>query len=393
MAGVLNAIQNGAIFRDMSNAAVLGGVLQTLAGVAERTAIGAGQLSGDALAAALQSAGQLANTVAQGVQQLAGSSFDSLTRLGAEANRPSAVPVQQDGQDPNPLPDLTTLQEPTPPPGPPPPRPRPRPTPDDTQTNDTDRIELVFRVFVPSEAWVPPLGTTLSGLGPLEMAAALALRFSGHGEDRAFSVDQGEGYIDLKSVITMKRDGMEVVDQRYVRRTISPGQIYTRLQTSAVSGRPSWFEAIDSGETPIFTCDPVGITDSNLAMTAAATGSTIRLSVKLDAAPYESVDLANVPDIDIDVVVVSFKLRDALQFLLEFVPNMNADITVTLSKSADGVLLWETGGRHDSFPAYELYLIGEVLHTHDPVPDSTPFGLRAETVALPSRTGVVRTLP
>ena len=101
LANVLAAVQNGAIFRDMSQAAVLGTILSNLAGVAQRTATSAGQLSGDALAATLQSATALANKVADATQGLAGGAFKSMTELGGRLGEIEKIeqPAAQKAKD------------------------------------------------------------------------------------------------------------------------------------------------------------------------------------------------------------------------------------------------------------------------------------------------------
>jgi len=86
MGAILGAIQNGAMFRDMSGASILGGTLQSLAKTAENVASAAGNLSGTALNNALDSAAQVAKSVADAVTKLAGDGMTNMTREGARIN-------------------------------------------------------------------------------------------------------------------------------------------------------------------------------------------------------------------------------------------------------------------------------------------------------------------
>lgn len=100
MAGILAAIQNANIFRDMSKADVLGGVLANLAGLANQQGQLAGTLAGDARREALQSAvsfgSKIADLTAQALQaQPQPSAPQTSTEKGGALNEISKLIKEQ----------------------------------------------------------------------------------------------------------------------------------------------------------------------------------------------------------------------------------------------------------------------------------------------------------
>lgn len=53
--------------------------------------------------------------------------------------------------------------------------------------------------------------------------------------------------------------------------------------------------------------------------------------------------------------------------LLKLAPAINADLTVLLRRNGQDDVMVSVEGRHDGFPAYELYVDGKPVYLHDPV--------------------------
>ena len=97
LTGILEAIQNGDIFRDQSKAAELATILGNLSALAAKTTEIAGTLAGEAQAKALTSANEIATTVAKLAQ--------TPTQQGLQQNQPQpSDPVPPSPVPPSPVP-------------------------------------------------------------------------------------------------------------------------------------------------------------------------------------------------------------------------------------------------------------------------------------------------
>ena len=130
LTGILEAIQNGDIFRDQSKAAELATILGNLSALAAKTTEIAGTLAGEAQAKALTSANEIATTVAKLAQ--------TPTQQGLQQNQPQP----SDPVPPSPVPPSPVPPSPVPDP--------PEPRPDQAARR---KVEVTLRVFVEAEVW------------------------------------------------------------------------------------------------------------------------------------------------------------------------------------------------------------------------------------------------
>ncbi len=357
LAAALTAVQNGNIFRDMSQAGVLGATLNTLAGVSERTAISAGQLSGDALAAALQSATQLANTVAQGVSNLAGGALNSLTKLGGQINTPSpppppSPPVPPPPSPPVPPPPSPPVPPPPSPPVPPPPSP-PVPPPPPPPTPTVQAVEIKLRIFVPSpaEAVLPP-----SLLGGEGLMAFL-------GDNRGFSFSDGKSRLDLTFSLQINVDTLDVVGTPTT--VIAPGTlaVFNKSDTDPISGAPSWAVKLKANAQPLRIVVPtLGAKDAS-ANALKVPGHADQLQAILNV----SANLTYPP-----IPVPALPGSEALKSILDFLDaTIDAQIFVAFTREVGGRLKFFITGQHDKFPAFEIYVNKLCPYSWNPIVEGT----------------------
>ena len=167
LASALQAIQNGQMFTDMSKTSDFASILGNLSELANNSARLAGNLSGDAMAKALDSAvalgGQVAAMTQDAMARTSASPPDTLTEKGAQVNN-----VGQVSDTPTPPSELSEIDKariaaggtdvtppcpdkgtPTPSPSPTPSDPEPPDTPDDGPPSAT-RLPLALSVPYPS---------------------------------------------------------------------------------------------------------------------------------------------------------------------------------------------------------------------------------------------------
>jgi hypothetical protein len=350
LTNVLAAVQNGNIFRDMSQAALLGSILTNLSGVAERTAAASAQLSGDELAASLQAATQLANKVADGVQSLAGDAFKSMTQLGGELNTP--VPTQP---TPTPVPTPVTVP-PTPTPVPPTPSPvPPAPTPS-TPQQKVEFVEAKLRIFIPKPAELVIPVTLLGSEG--------LMAFSG--DNRGFGYEAGTSRLDLSISFQVDTETMQLIDSPRV--TSIPGIAaafdiggFERVQPAGEEVVPPWVGKAKAGTNPVriatLSPSPEQVRATAAQLRPDEITVNFRVSANLMSPPFS---LPSLPGSD--------DLESVLDFISETV---DADIFITLTREAGGRLKFMITGNHDGFPAYEIYVNKLMSYFWDPIAEGT----------------------
>lgn len=358
LAGILDAIQNGDIFRDQSKAAELTTVLGNLSQLAVRTAEIAGTLAGDARSDALKAANEIAGTVARLAQ--------TPTQQGLAQNQP-----------PPPQPD--------PVPVPPVPVPPVQPEP---SASTVRRIQLTFRVFVESEVW-----EAKPGLDAVLLAATsgnpvdkflLATRFSG--QNRTFSRTEGRSMAEVDVRFSIDTTTMDVRDLEPPQPRFATSDIYLASDTVDVgSGEPEWFEALVPGATPIgaISGGRLPVTDRNFRVEQERDGGNPVIRLVLEAAPYLPFTVESLPSVPVQVAFsgVSVDAREALVALVGLnAPDVDADIRVTFEKGTDGAITARLSGRHDAFPSYEIYVNDDTpRHTFRPRADDAPENLNPIT--------------
>ena len=379
-AGAFNALALGTLFRDMSKSEVLGQILGSLARAAETAIQQAANLTGEGQRAALQSATNLATEVAKGVTSAAGSSFDSLTDLGAKLN--AGIP--------------TTPPVPTPTPLPVPPTPTPSPAP----TPRIRQVRINLRVFVEAEVWE----ARPSLLAPTNIVDTFfaATRFSG--QNRTFSRTAGESMAEAEVVFKIDMQTMEATDFVIKKKQFGRSDIYLASDTVDVPGRPEWFERrSDPTVTPIprISGGRLEATDRNFRISQERSEQNPVVRFEIEAAPYlpftvES--LAPIPDVTLSIGVASVSAKEALVRLIQSkVFDIDTNIIVTFAKRTDGELTVMVSGTHDAFPSYEVYVNDEVsIYRFTPTSDAAPEHLQqfiGETEEITSPTLEVKRLP
>jgi hypothetical protein len=363
-AGAFNALASGTLFRDMSKSDVLGQTLASLANVAQSAAQQAGTLAGQAQQAALQAATGLAQEVAKGLSTVAGSAFGSLTELGGKLN--AGIP-----------PTPTSTPTPTPPtPTPTPPTPTPTP-PTPTLRN----VEILLRVFVPSEIWAAE--PTLIAPGS---AALAVLRFNG--DSRDFGQDtQKTSRINIPISLKLDAVAMKVVDLDASRAFFGKAEIYLATDAEDVSNRPKWFKKKKGGATPITGMTGQLLPDgNNIKVEHRSEGNNATITINIAAKPQfpflsdASTDFAGTGTVTVPVdgVPVPLPLKTILDILIETVRvsggsfDIDASVGITFSRRADGEIQYQLSGTHDGFPAYEIYVNGDEAYKFMPQGNDAP---------------------
>lgn len=399
MAGVLSAIQNGSVFRDMSKAEQLTTILGNLSQLAATTAEVAGTLAGQAQANALQAANDIANTVAKLAQTstkqglLANQQTPGPTGDPAPPTPPpmppgptstgSVPPPTGTGTTPPPTPVVT--QPPPPPPTGQPVTPPPSPPPVVPRIRD---VRIDFRVFVPSEVWEvkpslggPSLAMLNAGLVDVFFAATRC-----SGQNRNFGRTNGVSMAQARMTFRLDTQTMQIVDVLESSPQFGSADFYLVTDTEDVANKPEWFERVEPGKTPIATISGVTLplTESNFSVKRERVDESPVVRFTLDAhphLPFTVASLGGVPDTDISVGVVSFNAKQALVRIVELaVLDVNADVRVQFEKRGDGEIVVLVSGSHDAFPCYELYVNDdEPAYKFEPTSDDAPEDLHAIT--------------
>lgn len=360
LAGILTAIQNGDIFRDMSKAQELATVLGNLSQLAARTTEIAGTLAGDARADALKAANDIASTVARLAQ--------TPTQQGLQQNLP-----------PSPAPTPT----PTPTPTPPTPTPIPNP-PRPVSPSTRRRIAVTLRVFVEPEVWEPrpSILSVVTGLtSPIELLLTQT-RFGGQG--RPLGQRDGASMAEVTTTFTIDTATMEMVEIDGGRPRFAPADIFLQADTESVPDRPEWFEALAPGATPISlisgsTLDPTG---ENFGVRHDQDGTRPRVRFTLAARPYFPLTKQDIEQrigsVTIPIGGVPIGAANLVDLLFALsVFDIDADVSVTFEKGADGELTAQVSGSHDGFPYYEVFVNDTLRYDFTPTDDTAPESLRA----------------
>lgn len=195
-------------------------------------------------------------------------------------------------------------------------------------------VNARLRVFIPSPAVMleaPVLGTDLRAFG---------------GDGRDFSFDTGTSRASVDATLQLGRGGTSgVVLQENAEWGDS--HRYAIADTFEVPNRPSWWRGIREGAGPFERVARLVRTADNLGVVA-----TVGLGNVAAGAEYGSYD---------------FHVDGGIPLLPDLAPNISATLRLELKRGSDGVLMARLTGRHDGFPAYELYVNGQPLHQYDPV--------------------------
>lgn len=190
-------------------------------------------------------------------------------------------------------------------------------------------VELKLRAFIPS----PAVAMSLPGIGDVRA-------FGGDG--RSFSYSSGTARGEVTGMVTL-RGSARVTARRWGKTTE-----YDPASVVPAASKPDWWRELVEGASPINHAT-LTATDENLNIVPAAAATDGATAVKVILAGANPLISAS-PDIDAELLVELIEKNGAI------------DVAVT--------------GAHDGFPAYELYVNGTAVYTHDPVAtNQTPLSL------------------
>lgn len=353
LAAVMSLLATPNVFRDMSGLQEVSGLLQKLAGgtisleQARKTAAEIQNRQGGGAQDGLEGLtpeeqhdqNQVTrNAGPEGHGELTEAEVRDRVRDATRARRGRLVDGEGDGEE-------------TPPPSPP----------------DLRPVDIRLRAFVPSEIWEPGFGFPVLGLAH---AALLAIRFNG--DHREFSPDQGTSRVDLPVRLQLNASDMSIASSdEGGRGAFGEAAVYLATGTEDVEGQPEWCERLGPDTRPLLgLVGRLERTPENLQATVTSQAGSVVVRLKVSARqyfPFAEDVIALLPDLEIDLAIASFDVKDVLRAILHAgLPDMDADIRITISKREDGELQYHISGTHDGFPAWELYVNGETAYTFDP---------------------------
>jgi hypothetical protein len=272
-----------------------------------------------------------------------------------------------------------------------------RPSPPSTEGSepqaplpDLRTLEVRLRGFVKYEIWKPSLGLPM-GAANLILAA---IRFNG--DDRDFSASEGTSRVDLPVTVRINANDMSIVEARLDRGSFGEAEVYAGIDlpplvpivaaaTEHIDGEPDWAEHKKVGAVPLpGATGRLAPTQANVSAVAQQEGDGVLIRLIVSAQPYfpfTEETLRFVPDAEFYGVSLRAALGDLVHAAL---PDVDADIRITVRKRSDGELEYEVSGEHDGFPAWELYVNGDAAYQFSPIDDQAPTALLA-----PSETRVL----
>jgi hypothetical protein len=159
------------------------------------------------------------------------------------------------------------------------------------------------------------------------------------GDNRGFGYGK-PGYRSHQSaIVTLTPDRIPLIDQS---RDWGPTRVYLARQAAHVQGRPIWWLA-PKGEQAAIITEKRSVTNANNSISSRRiTGNAVLVHLKLSGAnPGEPMSA--------------------------ILGKIDADVNVYLRENDKGDLEYRFDVQHDGFPAYELYIDGQDVYTHDPV--------------------------
>jgi hypothetical protein len=189
-------------------------------------------------------------------------------------------------------------------------------------------IEVKYRMFIPS---------------PVIKGLPHAGDFGGDG--RSFSYDSGTSRGEITSTVHLT-PGMGVDRVVLNSRHWGESTEYDDDDTYHVNGKPDWWLDKQAGAQPTERAT-LAANDDNLRIVKGASGTRAITSIVSSTAP------------------VTIHAAGAMP-LSAVAPDIDADVTV-LFRNNNGLIQAKAVGKHDGFPAHELYVNGETIYRYDPV--------------------------
>jgi hypothetical protein len=226
----------------------------------------------------------------------------------------------------------------TPPPAPPTPigvPPPPRPKPPVKAPNSFD-VAIKFRVFVPAQIWSPFVGSPLCF----------------NGDNRSFDPTIRSSRAEAEVKFRLDATTFTVSEKSEPTYDFGPARLYLPTSSHQVTGKPPWWREADNPNAAPVTQKKMARDEGNFYVTVEPSQNVIVVRFFLRAQPYfpwEEVPQAL--EIPVFSNIVAF-LEDVAN------PDFDADITVTIVNMGDGAPRYLVAGKHNRFPAYEIYVNG-----------------------------------
>lgn len=204
-------------------------------------------------------------------------------------------------------------------------------------------IDVRLRLFIPSRAIGLPMGPFGSAFD---------------GDNRGFSYDQGtsraEIWIDVNDT-----PGAQNVVERVKHIGFGQSARYSVDKVVDVPGKPFWWK--DLRRDPFLHLDP----QPDAVATAEVRPDTLSVEGVVETDAFGLTSNA----------VLKLRVRGTNP-LEPLAPPFDCSLDVRILRTGFPGCTYSVSGSHDGFPAYELYLRGRLVYSHDPVlSGSSPLAL------------------
>jgi hypothetical protein len=193
-------------------------------------------------------------------------------------------------------------------------------------------VKVVYRTFIPSPLIAGPAGTgTVFGA-----------------DDRGFS-EQASAYRSQQRVTVNVDPDRNQPIVAGPERNFGESSEYEPEDAIVMPAKPSWWRGKRPGAKPICK-ERLTVTEKNSSVKVEREGRN-QIAVHLRLA-------GSLPACNSSVV-----RRTA--------PDIDHDVTINIRQQEDEPVYYKVGGKHDGFPAHELYLDHDLAHAFDPVAKKT----------------------
>jgi hypothetical protein len=219
-----------------------------------------------------------------------------------------------------------------------------------TEPSNTKTVEVKLRIFVqkPAQVVIPP--SLLGGEGLLAFL----------GDNRDFEYEGGTSRLDLTTNLQINLSTMDAVGT--LDTQIAPGTaaVYNLGDFEHVQPpQPPWAGKLKQDVVPSRVVRPVLNASQASATPLKVTGRDNELQLVLSVSANLTYPPISLPD---------FPGSDKVESILDFLTaTIDAQIFVLFRQQADGTLNYLIQGRHDGFPAFEIYINRQSAYTYDPI--------------------------
>jgi hypothetical protein len=200
---------------------------------------------------------------------------------------------------------------------------------DSNSSSNQSPIDVRLRLFIPSRA------VGINGLNGFD------------GDNRDFSYDDGTSRAELWIDALLSTSTNSPV--RIKRRAFGQSAMYRATDLIDVAGKPFWWKAVKKDPFLQLEAQPIGI------KTQAVTDDTLRVKGYMELSPIQLV-----PTLHLNFFV------NGVNPLQPGAPAIDCELDVLITRS-EGIVSYKVEGKHDGFPAYELYIEKKLVYSYDPV--------------------------